>query len=139
MLGELCIKAWSTTQLVIVLSSGEAEYYSMVKGASVALGVVGMLADFGVSVGVALHTDSAAAKGIGSRRGLGKVRHIELNQLWLQEKVAVGTVQLIKISGADNFSDSLTKHSVVDRIRQTLKCTNQDIMIGGHKIMPYAA
>ena len=58
----------------------------MVKGASVALGIVGMLADFGCSVGVVLHTDSAAAKGIGSRRGLSKVRHIELNQLWLQER-----------------------------------------------------
>ena len=36
MMGEQCIKAWSVTQSVISLSSGEAEYYSMVKGASVA-------------------------------------------------------------------------------------------------------
>ena len=93
-MGEHCIKAWSVTQPVIALSSGEAEYYSMVKGASVALGVVGMLKDFGCKVGIVLHTDSAAAKGIGSRRGLGKVRHIELNQLWLQEKVASGVVQI---------------------------------------------
>ena len=111
----------------------------MVKGASVALGVIGMLADFGVSVKVTLHTDLAAATGIGSRRGMGKVRHIELNQLWLQEKVAVGAVRVFKISGADNFSDSLTKHSVVDRIRQTLKCANQDIVLGRHKLMPYTA
>ena len=31
--------------------------------------------------------DSSAAKGIASRRGLGKVRHIEVHQLWLQDKV----------------------------------------------------
>ena len=41
MLGQHMIKSWSTTQSVIALSSGEAEYYSMVKGGSVGLGAEG--------------------------------------------------------------------------------------------------
>ena len=139
MLGEHCIKSWSITQTVIALSSGEAEYYSMVKGASVALGLIGMLSDFGCDMNVVLRTDSSAAKGIGSRRGLGKVRHIELSQLWLQEKVTTGTVQIMKIAGVDNLSDSLTKHSTADRIGQTLRGVNQDIVFGRHRLMPQVA
>ena len=37
MIGSHLLKSWSTTQSVIALSSGEVEYYSMVKGGSVGL------------------------------------------------------------------------------------------------------
>ena len=124
---------------VIALSSGEAEYYGMVKGASNALGLQSMLHDIGVSAGVVLSTDSSAAKGIASRRGLGKVRHIELSQLWLQDQVARSKIVVHKISGEDNFSDSLTKHATADRIAQTLFGTSQRITSGRHPIMPAVA
>ena len=81
------IKTWSNTQSVVALSSGEAEYYGMVKGASLALGIRSMLSDLAVNLTIRLRTDATAAKGIAARRGLGKVRHIEVNQLWLQDKV----------------------------------------------------
>ena len=42
MIGKHCIRSWSTTQSVIALSSGEAEYYGVVKGASVLLGAIAM-------------------------------------------------------------------------------------------------
>jgi hypothetical protein len=38
-------------------------------------------------VRVRLKTDASAAKGIASRKRLGKARHIEVNQLWLQDKL----------------------------------------------------
>ena len=59
----------------------------MVKGASIALGLTGMLRDMGIALSISLATDSAAARGISSRRGLGKVRRIELSELWLQDQV----------------------------------------------------
>ena len=37
--GQHCIKNWSSTQAIIALSSGEAEYYGVVKASSVGLGV----------------------------------------------------------------------------------------------------
>ena len=83
LLGCHCIKTWSANQQVVALSSGEAEYYGMVKGGSNALGIRGIVSDLGVQASVRLHTDSSAAKGISNRRGLGKVRHIELSELWL--------------------------------------------------------
>ena len=102
------------------MSSGEAEYYGMVKGTGNALGISGVLQDLGISLPIVLYTDSSAAKGIASRRGLGKVRHIELSELWLQDQVARGLIDGRKIKGEDNISDSLTKHSNPERIRQTM-------------------
>ena len=133
------IKAWSATQQVIALSSGEAEYYGMVKGAGNALGLSGVLQDLGICLPIILYTDSSAAKGISSRRGLGKVRHIELSELWLQDQVARGKVEVRKIRGEDNISDSLTKHATPDRIKQTMEGTFQRITTGRHAIMPEVA
>ena len=84
----------------------------------------------------ALSTDSSAAKGIGNRRGLGKVRHIELSELWVQDQVAKGRITIYKIDGSENSSDSLTKHSTGERIAQTMLFCNQSIEADRHDIMP---
>ena len=42
-----------------------------------------MLSDIGVAFRIRVSTDASAAKGIASRRGLGKVMHIEEHQLWV--------------------------------------------------------
>ena len=138
-LGEHCVKAWSSNQAVIALSSGEAEFYGIVKGASNALGITGVLNDLGVNLSVAVSTDSSAAKGIANRRGLGKVRHIELSELWVQDQIARGRITVYKIDGSENSSDSLTKHSCGERIAQTLRYCNQFIVSGRHEIMPEIA
>ena len=113
MLGRHCVKTWSTTQAVIALSTGEAEIYGLVKGGSQGLGARGIMIDLGVEVSVVLNTDASAARGIALRRGLGKVRHIELNQLWIQDRVGRGDIKVNKVGTHDNIADILTKH--VDR------------------------
>ena len=45
-----------------------------------------LLMDLGIEVKLSVLTDASAAKGIASRIGLGKVRHIEVNQLCFQER-----------------------------------------------------
>ena len=120
----------------MVLSSGEAEFYGIVKGASNALGLTGIMKDFGLEVDVSVSTDSSAAKGIANRRGLGKLRHIELSELWVQDLIAKGRITVYKINASENSSESLTKHSVGERIGQTLKFCNQVIASGRHSIMP---
>ena len=57
--GHHCIKTWSTTQAVIALSSGEAEYYSLVKAASQSIGIQNMLFDVGIKTDINVHTDSS--------------------------------------------------------------------------------
>ena len=144
MWGAHCIKTWSVNQGYIALSSGEAEYYGAVKGASQALGLAAMLRDMGIEAsidveakpGIELCVDASAAVGIASRRGLGKQRHIELNELWLQDQVARGRIAIRKVDGRVNFSDSLTKFCNADRIAQTLSCTGQQVRCGRHELMP---
>ena len=69
----------------VALYSGEAELYGMVKGSPVGLGIQSVLKYFNVECGIVLKNDASAATAIASRRGLGKVRHIEVCQLRLQE------------------------------------------------------
>ena len=57
-----------------------------------------------------LATESSAAKGIASRRGLGKTRHLDACFLWLQEKVNNTSIYIHKILGAENPADLLTKY-----------------------------
>ena len=63
------------------MSSGEAEYYGIVQGSSVGMGVQSVLRDLGLNVKLQVLTDSSAAKGIASQRGLGKVRHVEVSSV----------------------------------------------------------
>ena len=75
MLGKHIIKSWSTNQAVIALSSGEAEYYAMVKAASQAIGMRNMLTELGVQYeeAIQVNTDASAAMGIATRLGVGKL------------------------------------------------------------------
>ena len=104
------IKSWSSTQSVIALSSGEAEYYGVVKGASVLLGALSLCKDLGIEMKGRVHTDSSAAKGMASRRGLGKTRHIDTQYLWVQERLSSGSFTLHKEGTNDNVGDLFTKH-----------------------------
>jgi len=108
--GEVAVKAWSWNQAVIALSSGEAEYYAALKGASSALGFQSMLRDLGMEASITLFTDSSAARGIIHRAGLGKLRHLETGYLWLQAAVKSKKLQVRKVLGTENPADLLTKH-----------------------------
>ena len=65
----------------------------------------------GVHAGVLVASmDSSSAKSFASKRGLGKIRHMELKELWLQEAVCRGRVKLKKIEGEKNPADLFTKY-----------------------------
>lgn len=57
-----------------------------------------------------LHLDAAAAKGIIERKGFLKVRHIDVNVLWLQETCARKAIPLNQVSGTENCAHLMTKH-----------------------------
>ena len=113
MFGGHCIKTYSQTQETIALSSGESEFYGIVKAATMGLGVKGLMEDLGVKVGVQVNTDSSAAKSIASRRVAGRARHIEAPEVWVQDRIAKGELTIMKVKGKRNVADGLTKH--VDR------------------------
>ena len=138
MIGGHMVKSWSNTQSVVALSSGEAEYYGMVRGTSIGLGVRSLMEDMGVAMRVRTSTDSTAASGIANRRGLGKVRHIEVNQLWLQDKVNNKEVEVRKVRGEDNLADALTKHVDQSSTGRHMKGTGQAFKEGRHVLAPSA-
>ena len=111
--GGAAVKGWSSNQSVIALSSGEAEYYAALKGASSALGFKSMLEDLGIEAKIVLYTDSSAARGIIHRTGLGKLRHLETGYLWLQAAVKAKRLQVRKVLGTRNPADLFTKHLAV--------------------------
>ena len=81
LLGEHILKTYSSTQPTVSLSSGEAEFYGVVRASGAALGQQSLFADLGVPLSVRVWTDSSAAIGICSRQGLGKLRHIHTQAL----------------------------------------------------------
>jgi hypothetical protein len=112
--GMICVdgagvKHWSRTQKARALSSGEAEYYAMVTGGAEGLGMQALAEDLGWTVKVRVWTDSSAAKAVANRRGLGKLRHVELKWLWMQDMVKEGRILLKTVRGEENVADHLTK------------------------------
>ena len=135
-MGGHCIKSWSTTQSIVSLSSGEAEFYGIVKGASIGLGVQGIMKDIGIDQDIEVYTDASAARGIALRKGLGKVRHLETNQLWIQDRVRRGDIKITKVSGDINIADALTKYVPKDAMLWHMNQVSQEITKGRHSIAP---
>ena len=66
--------------------------------------------DIGLDLKTLILTDASAALGIVRRRGLGRIRHLDVTDLWLQEQVRNKELDVQNISGADNMADLLTKN-----------------------------
>jgi len=138
--GAHTVKHSSNIQSTIGLSSGESEYYAIVKGVATALQLQALAKDLGLSpsaeedLPIEVDSDSSAAKGTGERQGLGKLKHVRTRYLWVQERVAQRDVKLVKIGTKSNFSDMLTKALTRPEIDKFMKAIGQVIREGRAKI-----
>ena len=57
-----------------------------------------------------LLTNASAARGIVQRQGCGKVKHLDVKTLWIQERESNGDLSIVKIPRLQNMSDLLTHH-----------------------------
>ncbi len=131
------MKHWSSTQASIALSSAEAEFGGVVRGAGQGLGYQALLSDLGVSVPLRVWTDSSAAVGICQRQGLGKLRHLDTQTLWVQQAIRTGRVDLRKVLGERNPADLLTKHSLSRaRLEMLVKLRGCKYLEGRAEIAP---
>ena len=112
MLGKHCIKTWSSTQGAVALSSAEAEFYAMIEAVIRGKGILNIMQEIGfvVTERIQLFTDSSVAKSFVSRTGLGRMKHLEIRDLWLQRDVGLGKVLVNKVEGPRNPADLLTKY-----------------------------
>ena len=56
-----------------------------------------------------IQVDANATIGTLHRRGLGKLRHVEVEELWLQQELSKKKVSVTKIKGTENTADIGTK------------------------------
>ena len=101
--------SFSRRQSVIATSSGVAEFYVGCATAEEMLLALDVLMFFGCQVEASLHMDSAAARGICRREGVGKVKSLEVRTLWLQQLVKAKTFTLKTVKSQDNCADRGTK------------------------------
>ena len=133
-----CLKVSSHTQSTISLSSGESEYYGTVKCAAIGLGARSMLSDFGMCADVVACTDSSSGLAVGSRRGLGRLRHVQTRYLWVQQRVQEGDLRLKKELGDTNISDALTKTLDEKRMLNLLTMMGYEFREGRTLLAPVA-
>ena len=107
--GSYVLKWWSKTQPTLALSSGEAELAAIVKSTSEGLGMQAVMEEFGITTNLVVKSDAVAAIGIVKRQGLGRVRHLAVSDLWVQQRAKGGEVRYEKLDGKLETSDMLTK------------------------------
>ena len=80
------------------------------RASAAGLGFLSLFAGFGATIILRVWTDSSASKGMCARQGLGKVRHLDVQDLWIQQRVRNQEFDLFKVLADDNPSDLSTKH-----------------------------
>ena len=110
MRGQHFIKSWSRTQQCVTLSSAEAELVAMTKLIAEMIGLRQMSFEWRQPVIGRVYADSTAALAIAKRKGCGKLRHINVGLLWVQEKKAQDVIDFNKVEGKINPADVMTKY-----------------------------
>ena len=74
------------------------------------LAIANMAAEMFMGLPLRLLTDSSAARGIVQRQGAGKVKHLDIKSLWVQERETMGDFEVVKVPRLENWSDLMTHH-----------------------------
>ena len=93
---------------------------ALVRASTEALGFAQMCAEFRIDLEVQVFADASAALAVAARKGCGRMRHLRLGDLWIQEKASSGEVAYYKVEGQRNPADLMTKHFKGERIRYLL-------------------
>ena len=107
-LGEMTLTLICRGQAVRAQSSAEAEVYAGVMGTKEAIHVQQLLGWTAEPVRIRLRMD-AAARSVLCRQGVGRIRHMEVKVLWVQDQVKIGRVLVEKVEGVWNQADLGTK------------------------------
>ena len=126
LIGEHYIKGWSSTQADITLSSAEAEVVAMTKTIAETIGISNMVRDFGYLMRGVVYADSSAALAIANRKGSGRLRHINIRMLWIQEQARKDVVETRKVKGQINPADLMTKYMAGPRSEDLMRRTGQE-------------
>ena len=107
-----------------MLSSAKAELYAMVAASAEAMAVQACASDLGMGLASELYADSSADLGIAKRAGIGKVRHLRTQGLWIHQVRISGRIVYKKVLGEKNPSDLLTKYMTAELSMKHLEAIN---------------
>ena len=139
MVGSHSVRHWSRTQPTFALSSAEAELGGIATRVADALGFQSLARDLGWHYEIRLHSDATAAIGMCRRRGMGEIRHLDVTDLWCQSKVRSGAVSLVKVLGAKNPADLMTKYVPRDILEKALAPMRMSARAGRAEVAPATA
>ena len=80
--------------------------------------------------------DAVAAIGIVRRQGLGRIRHLAVTDLWIQQKAKQGSVLYEKLAGYNNTSDIMTKLVEADVLNRHMDQMGFEFREGRHNSTP---
>jgi hypothetical protein len=103
------IRTNSRTQQVVALSSAEAEILALAEAIKDAMLLRTILKEMGIDVTIVAWSDSTACILSTFRRGLGRLRHMDLRLAWLQDLVREHVLVMKHVPTERNTADVLTK------------------------------
>ena len=124
------LKSWSSTQRSITLSSGEAELVAAVK--NLRGGYRDTTDDNGLGEDTKgnMFVDSSAAIGIAHRAGNGKLRHVKVGTLWIQEKVEEEELEIQKVAGEQHPAGLITQNLNEPKVVKFMSMIRQEYKEG---------
>ena len=77
-----------------------------------------------------MYADSSAALAVAKRKGAGKLRHINVSSLWIQERQDREDLELRKVLGTENLADLMTKYLTRESIDRCMGHMSQVRLAG---------
>ena len=94
------------------------------KGSTELMGMGSTAEDFGTKEEMTPKVDATACHAIVSRTGVGRVRHLDVRRLWIQEKAQKGNIRCMRVSRQGHVVDSFTKAETNPEMGAALKKLN---------------
>ena len=119
--GGCLVYSSSRTQKIVSLSSAESETYAAASAVMDTILIRTILCwVLQVRILMYLYLDSSAARGVLSRRGVGRLRHLSCRVLWLQNLVGDKLLQVKAVLGTINPADVSTKRLSIARLESLM-------------------
>ena len=106
----------SRRQAPISLSSAESEFYAGTGAACNGLGAKSVMEFYGYKVVCKLHMDSSSGRAVAKREGRGKIKHLDVRSMWLQQLVKQKVILPVAVDTLKNLADLGTKTLPVARL-----------------------
>ena len=103
------------------MSSCESELVSLWTGAQEAMFTKALLAELDLHVRIVIYVDSSSCIAMMHKKGLGRLKHLDLKYLRLQDLVQEGVIEVRHVVSSRNLADVMTKYMAAAQMTQLLQ------------------